>query len=63
MARLGGDEFLLLCPELRAEREAVLIAERLSGGLAEAFQVDGLELYWERASASPSDIAAAAPRP
>lgn len=45
VARLGGDEFLILCPDLGSEREAVLIAERLSGGLAEALPVDGLELH------------------
>ena len=45
VARLGGDEFMILCPDLGAEREAVVIAERLSGGLAEALLVDGFELY------------------
>jgi len=45
VARLGGDEFMILCPDLGAERDAVLLAERVSGGLAEALAVDGLELY------------------
>ncbi len=36
---------MILCPDLGAEREAVVIAERLSGGLAEPLLVDGFELY------------------
>ncbi len=45
VARFGGDEFMILCPDLSAEKEAIVIAERLSGGLAEPLDVEGRELY------------------
>ena len=45
VARFGGDEFMVLCPDLDHEREAVVLAERLSGGLEEPMQVDGHQLW------------------
>ena len=41
VARFGGDEFMVLCDGLADEREAVIVAERISAGLAEAFDLDG----------------------
>jgi len=45
IARFGGDEFLVLCDEIEDRRHAVLVAERLSGGLTEPFLVEGHEIY------------------
>jgi diguanylate cyclase (GGDEF)-like protein len=45
VARFGGDEFLALCDEIRDRSHAVLVAERLSGGLAEPFVINGQEVY------------------
>jgi diguanylate cyclase (GGDEF)-like protein len=45
VARFGGDEFMVLCDEVQEEREAIVVAERLSGGLAEPFRLEDRELY------------------
>jgi diguanylate cyclase len=45
VARFGGDEFMMLCDEIQDERQAVLVAERLSGGMAEPFVLDGRDLF------------------
>lgn len=45
IARFGGDEFLVLCEDIENRRHAVVIAERLSGGLADPFEIDGHEIY------------------
>jgi diguanylate cyclase (GGDEF)-like protein len=39
ISRFGGDEFLVLCDDLRSEREALQIAGRLNLGLSESFRV------------------------
>ena len=45
IARFGGDEFLVLCDDIEDRRHAVLVAERLSGGLTEPFVVQGHEIF------------------
>ena len=45
IARFGGDEFLVLCDDIEDRRHAVLVAERLSGGLTDPFRVEGHEIY------------------
>ena len=45
VARFGGDEFMLLCDDIADERQAIMVAERLSGGMAEPFVLDGRELF------------------
>ena len=45
VARFGGDEFLVLCDDIEDRRHAVLVAERLSGGLTDPFRVEGHEIY------------------
>jgi diguanylate cyclase (GGDEF)-like protein len=47
VARFGGDEFMVLCDELADESDAVRVAERLTAGLAEKFEVDGREIHIE----------------
>jgi diguanylate cyclase (GGDEF)-like protein len=41
ICRFGGDEFLVMCDGLTDERQAVGIAERLAGRIAEPFEVEG----------------------
>ena len=45
VARFGGDEFMVLCDQVEDDRQAILVAERLSGGLAEPFVLEGRELF------------------
>jgi len=45
IARLGGDEFVVLIDDLRHEEEALQLAERLRGCLAEPWRHNGEELY------------------
>jgi diguanylate cyclase (GGDEF)-like protein len=45
VARFGGDEFMVLCDDIAAERDAIVVAERIAGALAEPFHVEGHELY------------------
>jgi diguanylate cyclase (GGDEF)-like protein len=45
VARFGGDEFMVLCDQVADDRQAILVAERLSGGLAEPFVLEGRELF------------------
>jgi diguanylate cyclase (GGDEF)-like protein len=45
VARFGGDEFLVLCDEIQDRAHAVLVAERISSGLAEPLQGSGQEIY------------------
>ena len=45
IARFGGDEFLVLCDDIEDRRHAVVVAERLSGGLTQPFSVEGHEIY------------------
>jgi diguanylate cyclase len=44
VARLGGDEFAVLLPEVDGLSGALDVASRLREALAEAFQVEGVEL-------------------
>jgi diguanylate cyclase (GGDEF)-like protein len=44
VARFGGDEFLILCEELRSEREAVRVAERARTAIGEPFAIGGGEI-------------------
>jgi diguanylate cyclase (GGDEF)-like protein len=59
VARFGGDEFLILCEELRSEREAIHVAERARAAIAEPLTLRGRELSL-RASVG---IACAKPSP
>ncbi len=45
VARLGGDEFTVLLEDVSGADEATLIADRILGALAEAFDIDGNELF------------------
>jgi diguanylate cyclase (GGDEF)-like protein len=44
VARFGGDEFLILCEEVRSEREAIHVAERARAAVAEPFELRGSEV-------------------
>jgi diguanylate cyclase (GGDEF)-like protein len=44
VARFGGDEFLILCEELRSEREAIHVAERARAAMAEPVLLCGEEI-------------------
>ncbi len=44
VARYGGDEFVILCEDLRGQREALRVAERARAVIAEPFALDGREL-------------------
>ncbi len=45
VARFGGDEFMVLCDDIENEADAIVVAERIAGSLAEPFQLAGRELY------------------
>ena len=44
VVRYGGDEFVILCEDLRGEREALRVAERARAAIAEPLLVHGHEL-------------------
>jgi diguanylate cyclase (GGDEF)-like protein len=44
VARFGGDEFVILCEDLRGQREAVRVAERARAAVSEPFHVRGHEV-------------------
>ena len=44
VARYGGDEFVILCEELRGQREARRVAERARGTIAEPFALHGTQV-------------------
>jgi diguanylate cyclase (GGDEF)-like protein len=44
VVRYGGDEFVILCEDLRGQREALRVAERARAAIAEPFLVRGQEL-------------------
>ena len=44
VVRYGGDEFVILCEDLRGQREALRVAERARAAIAEPFLVRGHEL-------------------
>ena len=41
VARFGGDEFLVLCPEIRTQAEATVIADRVLDTLRESIDIGG----------------------
>jgi diguanylate cyclase (GGDEF)-like protein/PAS domain S-box-containing protein len=45
VARMGGDEFTLLLEDVRDEREAVRVAERVLQELRHCFELDGHEVF------------------
>ena len=45
VARFGGDEFMVLCDEVAGEADAIVVAERIAGSLAEPFYIQGQVLY------------------
>jgi diguanylate cyclase (GGDEF)-like protein len=45
VARFGGDEFMVLCDDIATEADAVVVAERIAGSLAQPFRLAGRELY------------------
>ena len=44
VARYGGDEFVILCEDLRGQREAVRVAERARSAIGEPFELRGGEV-------------------
>ncbi|MBV9605133.1 MAG: EAL domain-containing protein [Solirubrobacterales bacterium] len=44
VARYGGDEFVILCEDLRGQREARRVAERARGTIAEPFALSGTQV-------------------
>jgi diguanylate cyclase (GGDEF)-like protein len=44
VARYGGDEFVILCEDLRGQREALRVAERARSSIAEPFVLRGHEV-------------------
>jgi diguanylate cyclase (GGDEF)-like protein len=44
VARFGGDEFVILCEDLRGQREAVRVGERARASIADPFHVRGHEV-------------------
>jgi diguanylate cyclase (GGDEF)-like protein len=47
VARYGGDEFVILCEDLRGQREAVRVAKRTRAAIAEPLSVHGQEVTIE----------------
>jgi diguanylate cyclase len=47
VARYGGDEFVILCEDLRGQREAVRVAKRARAAVAEPVSVQGHEVTIE----------------
>ena len=47
VARYGGDEFVILCEDLRGQREALRVAERARAAIAEPFALHGRDLNLE----------------
>ena len=47
VARYGGDEFVILCEDLRGQREAVRVAKRARAAIAEPLSVHGHEVTIE----------------
>lgn len=44
VARIGGDEFVVLLPEIRSERDALEVAEKIRGSLNQPFELAGHSL-------------------
>jgi diguanylate cyclase (GGDEF)-like protein len=47
VARYGGDEFVILCEDLRGQREAGRVAERARGAIAEPYALSGTQVTIE----------------
>ncbi len=47
VARYGGDEFVILCEDLRGQREAQRVAERARAAIAEPCELDGTQVTIE----------------
>jgi diguanylate cyclase (GGDEF)-like protein len=47
VARYGGDEFVILCEDLRGQREAQRVAERASAAIAEPYTLSGTQVSIE----------------
>jgi diguanylate cyclase (GGDEF)-like protein len=47
VARYGGDEFVILCEDLRGQREAQRVAERARGAIAEPYSLSGTQVTIE----------------
>jgi diguanylate cyclase (GGDEF)-like protein len=47
VARYGGDEFVILCEDLRGQREAQRVAERARAAIAEPYALDGTQVTVE----------------
>jgi diguanylate cyclase (GGDEF)-like protein/PAS domain S-box-containing protein len=45
LARFGGDEFTILCEEVRSEKDARVLAERVLALFAAPFHIDGREVF------------------
>ncbi len=45
VARLGGDEFTVLLDDIRSEKDAVRVAERIRDALSQPFEVEGQEVF------------------
>jgi diguanylate cyclase len=45
VARFGGDEFMVLCDDIAGEADAIVVAERIAGSLAEPFHIQGQVLH------------------
>lgn len=45
IARIGGDEFVVMCPKLSGATEAISVAGRIEGLLAQQFLVDGADVF------------------
>lgn len=45
LARVGGDEFTVLLPDLRNREDAIVVASKLVGALAQPFAIDGCDVF------------------
>ena len=45
VARLGGDEFAVLVEDMRGQRDAILVADRIIEALTEPLAIDGKEIF------------------
>jgi diguanylate cyclase (GGDEF)-like protein len=44
VARMGGDEFLLILPEMKVPKDAILTAERILSALSTPFHIEGYQI-------------------
>jgi len=45
IARFGGDEFVVLCEDIEAARDAMIVAQRIIDSAAEPFNIHGREMF------------------